>query len=331
MCSRFSRKSYVIDALVQRGSVNISVGDSGIGKSPLHYQMGCSVASGLPFLGYTTSPGVVVYLDYENGLEDMHRVLGGVSQHLGLSSPPENFLLKTFDGSSMGLGEIIAEIKPALCIIDTLRMFKPEAEEKNSNAAAMLSELHTLARKHGTAFQLIHHPKKPGEAGFPPLEDTPTLTWLFQACGARALINQTDVRIGIDVAKGMDRLGDRQEGSRAEIALVFKAFFKSRGEIGPIYLERVFDENGDEPLGYRQLSGVNLLFNPEQRASFGRLPDEEFRFKQAKAIYGRGDQPTRDFLQKCIRIGILHQPAYGRYSKVKLENAESGAQGQVSQ
>jgi len=53
-------------------SVNILVGDSGLGKSPLVYQLGISVATGVPFLGRETRKGRVVIADNENGPEDMN-------------------------------------------------------------------------------------------------------------------------------------------------------------------------------------------------------------------------------------------------------------------
>ena len=44
--------------------------------------------------------------------------------------------------------------------------------------------------------------RKRMENGVPALEDTVPMDWLLRACGARALINQTDVRVGLDMTEG---------------------------------------------------------------------------------------------------------------------------------
>ena len=71
-----------------------------------------------------------------------------------------------------------------------------------------------------------------------------------------------------------------------------------------------------EPLGYRKASGVQLLCNSEQEAAFGKFADR-FPFKDAKREYGKRDQATKDFLDKCIAKGILKRVAKGVYEKVK--------------
>jgi hypothetical protein len=143
------------------------------------------------------------------------------------------------------------------------------------------------------------------------------MTWLLQACGARALINQTDVRIAFDAAPGL-RIADRGRRDAMnitdDIGLVVKGFARLRGEFGPLFLKRELDEEG-APLGYRELVGLELLSNPEQEAAFRKLSDE-FSFKQAKQAYGRRDQATTDWLQKLQRIGVLKHVKGGLYTKV---------------
>ena len=98
----------------------------------------------------------------------------------------------------------------------------------------MMNELRKLARGFATAFLLVHHIKKPGEAGVCALESERAMTWLNAACGARALINQSDVRIGFDVSAGAKRLAaERSKGTNSEdVGLVMKGFARLRGEFG---------------------------------------------------------------------------------------------------
>ena len=151
--------------------------------------------------------------------------------------------------------------------------------------AKFLQEARKVALSNNCAILLLHHVRKPGENGVPKLEDTPALEWLIEAAGARALINQTNTRIAFASTNANDA------------AFVMKFFVKLKGEGGPIYLERVCNEEGD-PIGYRAMVGVHLLGNPEQQTAFNKLPSQ-FAFKEAKTIYGRSDDPTKKWLRKC--------------------------------
>jgi hypothetical protein len=137
----------------------------------------------------------------------------------------------------------------------------------------------------------------------PPLESTPVLTWLVQASGARALINQTNARIALDIPRGT-----------TNAALVMKSFVKMRGESGPYYLERVLDQDG-EPLGYQRMTGSQLLANPDQEAAFQKLPGSPaiFSFKDAKMAYGKSDNPTAQWLKKCEAFDLVRRIRRGQY------------------
>ena len=130
------------------------------------------------------------------------------------------------------------------------------------------------------------------------------------------MVNQTDVRLGFDATAGFPRRMAAKSGGQAsgDVALVVKGFARLRGEFGPMYLARAFDEDG-EPLGYRRMEGAELLFNSDQEAAFTKLPDL-FRFKEAQHIYGKGAQPTSDFLKKCASLGILRKGGPG-YEKAE--------------
>jgi len=124
----------------------------------------------------------------------------------------------------------------------------------------------------------------------------------------RWFAGDTTVRLGVDIP------GSSGAG-QSDIALVMRGYSRVRGEIPTIHLARVLDHEG-EPIGYRKAAGVELLGNQDQQDTFGRLPDR-FTFKEAMHEYGKGDQATIDFLNKCIAKGILTRVAKGVYEKVK--------------
>ncbi len=307
---------YIVEGLIPAKSVNIAVGDSGLGKSAWAYQLALCVAGGIPFLGYAVLKGSVLYIDLENGKAGIVRICRSLVQHLQLSGWPENFFSITSDEHLHRMRELLKECKPVLVIVDSLRAYRPDAEEKTRHAASMMTELRKLAREFGTAFLLVHHIRKPGEDGPPALEGERVMAWLNMACGARALINQSDVRIAFDVSAGARRVAATRSkiGAGDDVGLVVKGFERLRGEFGPLFLTRDCNDEG-EILGYRRMTGVELLFNAEQQAAFARLP-QEFSFKEAKHIYERQDQATSDFLQKCVRVGLLKPCGHGRYARV---------------
>lgn len=314
ICSRAASTQWVVDGLIARGSLNIAVGDSGLGKSPLFYQLGLCVAGGIRWLGIPTTKGLVVYVDFENAELNSQGIRNALVKHLGLAACPNNFL--THFGEKLDLERVVREVKPVLVIIDSLRSYKPEVEEKNSLAGSFLSELRKLARETGAAFLLIHHTRKPAEHETLALEDSPALEWLNQACGARALINQTDFRLAIDREVGA--ISGATLGNAEELALVIRGHIRVIGGFGPIHLSRVFDGASGAELGYRKIVGLDML-SGEQRKVFEQLLGE-FTFGEAKTTYNsitkKGDQAISDFLKKCIACDLLEQPVpRGPYKK----------------
>src|SRR5258708_40373650 len=83
----------LVEGMIEPGTVNILVGDSGIGKSALVYQLALAVAAGRPFLGQRTRPGKVILVDYENSLWDSHRILRQQRRHLGLDAAPYTLMI----------------------------------------------------------------------------------------------------------------------------------------------------------------------------------------------------------------------------------------------
>lgn len=328
-CLALNTSSYLVEGLIPERTVGILVGDSGLGKSPLLYQLGICVAAGVPFLGHAVQQGRVLYLDFENGLGDSEKLATSLAGFLGLDGVPDDFHIwnlndcpSKFGQQSYTAVEMIREWaslpgpEHKLVFLDSLGAFRPEAEEMNSVANRTVQELRGLNRECGTTTFVVHHIKKPSsrsEDAPSPLNEANVRAWFLQARGAGALINATDVRLGVDTLGIGTQPPARNGESSEEIALVLRGFGRIRGEIGPFYLARVLNQEG-EPLGYRELVAVRLLFNSEQESAYTRLP-ETFTFADAKRAYGRQDQATADFLRKCIGLGLLRKRGRGCYEK----------------
>lgn len=291
---------YIVAPCVAAASVNLFVGDSGLGKSPFAYQMALAVATGRPFAGLETKRGPVVYVDLENGESSVWEILASLMEFEGIKSPPSNLFI--FSSAAAQLESALAQVKPVLVVVDSLRAMWPDAETENEGTAELLSKLHKWGAKYGCAFLLIHHIRKPHEDGTPSLKETPVSKWMNEAAGARSLINQTDSRLGIEATT-----------VNKEDALLVKGFERVRGEFGPWYFERVLDDDGI-PLGYRRMTGPQLLFNPEQAAAIGRLP-VTFTTKQARLVYGKSAHPTAKFLHRAAAVGIIKSVGRGQWEK----------------
>ena len=334
-CEELGGREWLVDGLFPARSLGIVVGASGLGKSPLLYQLSLCVASGRPFLGRDVRQGRVLYLDHENGVGQVHEILDSLSQHVHLDALPNDLLLWNLNDAAEDFGkkehgtiDMIRELEPALVVIDSLGSWMPQMEEKNSNTSLAYRGLRKVMSDCGTSVIAVHHLKKPSmESGTNrgSLEEESCRPWFHQARGASALITGSDVRIGVDEPRksrsGVNWLGeplaepasDNRIQSEAA-ALVMRGFARISGETPLTYLARVYDENGD-PLGYEPLAGPDLLSDPHQREKFDKLPPT-FRFKDAQRIYDRAAQATTDFLKKCIGLGILRKRT-GAYEKIE--------------
>jgi hypothetical protein len=324
-CVELNAGRYWVEGIVPTRSICLLAGRSGLGKSPLAYQLAVAVSSGRPFLGIPVQQGTVLYLDYENGLAQVLAVQRQLSIHLGLEWPPEDLLCWSGNDAPPNWGkegwnvwEMVEEIRPGLVIVDSLGSCQPDAEENNFGANKVLQQFRRLmmnCTESEMSVMLIHHLKKPFEqngAGSISLEDADPRRWFDQVRGAGALVNGTDVRLGID-EPGLST--QRKRDGQSEVAVVLRGFGRVVGEIPTMYLARLSDEEG-VARGYDRITGPDLLLNQDHAEAFRKLPDK-FRFKEAKHALAKGDQATTDFLKKSQSIGIIRPAKGGKgYEKV---------------
>jgi KaiC/GvpD/RAD55 family RecA-like ATPase len=311
-CAVLGARNYIVEGLIPHRSLSIAVGDSGIGKTALFYQMAVCVAAGVDYLGRKTRQGRVLYLDGENGMSDVDDMIKRLSRFVGLERSPDDLFLfnlndciEKWGEPEHGMAELVRDFKPSLVVIDPLALLYPNAEEKNAEANKAFRELRQIMSKTGCTMLPVHHIKKPGESAVL-LEVVGARTWLLQARGSRALINASDVRIAIDQPDlvgfevGAPEVSEERLG---QLSLVMEGFGRVRGTIPRTYLARVVDEDG-VPMGYKVVTGAFLLRDKVQIQKFESLPSS-FSFKEAKQIYGKGSQATTDFLGKCEACGLL--------------------------
>lgn len=272
----------LIEGLLRERSVNLLVGDSGLGKTPLAIQIGVCVATGLPLFGRRVQQGRVFYCDAESDLPGFWEMLNAISRYLELAEPPLDFHVWSPNwATDLRFNEVgtswstellsrVSVVRPRLVIVDPLRMFLPEAETNSQQAAMMITSLRRLSGSTGTSWLILHHRRKVGQKGsVADLVDNPH--FLFQeAAGAHALVNQSDTRIGVIPGSG-------------QADLLAAGFRRGFGAIAPLDLVRDMEDDGT-PIGYRLLTGIEHL-RPEDRAIFDNL-EPRFRFKDVLAAMG---------------------------------------------
>jgi hypothetical protein len=286
-----SHRVPIVKDLIFRKTVNIGIGDSGLGKTPFFLQLALCVAFGVPFIGQHCERGKVLIADYENytGLSDMLTILAG---NLGIQTPiDENWLAIVRHPQKSTLVREIEEFRPLLVIVDSLRGYDPGSETDNKSAAMTIANCQKVASDNDCAWAIIHHPRKQDKSvkERPDLfnVDVDVVEWLEEAAGPRALINQTYTRIGFAKPK---------KQQNAELGL--RCSVKMRGELGPWLTAREYDDSG-EPVGYKRLCGSDLLVEADRKL-WMQLPNEPLTFGKALQVLFEGNISKKPALAKLL-------------------------------
>jgi len=152
---------WIIEGLVVRGALTIFNGREGEGKSLLAMALAAGVDHGENQAGMGCNAGRVLIVDAENGPWETHRRVHA----LGLPGTVEMFEPadgKRFDlRTDLGdLDRLLAEYKPDLLVLDSLRTIWGGEENDSGEVAKVLDPLRNLVRKHQAGTLLLHHSGK---------------------------------------------------------------------------------------------------------------------------------------------------------------------------
>jgi len=303
---------FLVEGLIRATSVNIVAGNSALGKTPLMVTLAVAVASGTEFLGLPTTQGDVFICDVESDQGNYLTLLEQISRAAGLPDVPKNIQVwspnwdtRTLESSyGDALMKRLDREKAALSIIDTLRSFFPDMEKETDATVARYNQL----RKMGGANVFVHHLRKMSNDADRLVEDPHH--WLQNAAGSHALINGTDLRLGVEREKNDDDL-------------VLAGILRGKGRIAPIYLTRDYDSDGDV-LGYRRLLSLDRL-KDEHRATLNKLP-EVFGFADAKReLPTKGASAAMTFLNEVMeKAGVVRLEGKKGYRKPSKGGVSGG-------
>ncbi len=250
-----------MDGLLPTRSISLVSGISGLGKSPLLYQLGICLSSGTNFLGQTVpAPVKVLYMDCENNPPQTVSIVATLAKFLGVD--PEVLGFQYWNRNTVledwqvydRMPSLLEKRRPDLVIIDPLSaLFAAETDAGECNR--MYVFLRRCAASYGTSFLLVHHLRKDATKTDEKrnwLETTKHLQgWFESNRGTIALVNGSDVRIGIDYP------ADQLERSRESPALIIRGFARVSGSFPTIRVERFVDPQTGLAAGYlRSLVGT---------------------------------------------------------------------------
>lgn len=168
--------------MIPARNVTLLSGDGGTGKSLLSLQLACAVALGGQWLGRAVAGGHAVYMSAEDELDELHRRLADIVAAEGVtladldrltirSLAGEDALLARADGPNAPLAPsalfeeldaFLADLRPALLVLDTLADLFPGNENDRAQARQFVGMLRGLALRHDCAIVLLSHPSRSG-------------------------------------------------------------------------------------------------------------------------------------------------------------------------
>jgi SpoVK/Ycf46/Vps4 family AAA+-type ATPase len=153
---------WVVEPLFVAGCVTMIAGREGTGKSMLALALAAAIGHGSSIAGMDCQPGMVLYVDAENGEREAHRRVRGLGVKSGTLSyyEAQGFNLATDIALLDGL---VDKHKPSVLILDSLRSLAPGLDENDSKQAeAAVRPVSRLAQATGLPVGLLHHAGKNG-------------------------------------------------------------------------------------------------------------------------------------------------------------------------
>lgn len=159
---------WVVEGLVARSSVTLLSGEPGLGKSLIALHAGVAAVNRDSFLGSSELDGRLLYIDAENGRNEVHRRVRG----LGLS-PNAIHRINYYDASRHDLvrdadelTRIVRDFKPTFIVFDSLRALWRGDENDSGAASRTMSVITGVAHSSQAGVLVLHHTSKSGTSPY---------------------------------------------------------------------------------------------------------------------------------------------------------------------
>jgi hypothetical protein len=233
------KREWLFANLVPHRTVTMLGGDGGTGKSLLALQAAVATATADRWIGrQVLKPGPVLFLSAEDDRDELHRRLLDICASTGTdirdlcrlhirSLAGEDALLATLDRKAnvlrptsryAALASIVAEVRPALIVLDTLADLHAGEENNRAHARQFVGLLQRLAIRHDTAVVVLAHPSLTGMSSGSGLS------------GSTAWSNSVRSRLYLDRVKD----GSEEPDTNARILRTKKANYGPTGDEIPL-------------------------------------------------------------------------------------------------
>jgi hypothetical protein len=281
----------IVEGIIREGQLGAFAGAYGMAKSPIATDLTLHVIRGMRWCGrHVSQRRPVIAFDFETPAATYRGNIKSAAKHLGVevpivpdeldvylehdnsNAPATKKLLAAIAGKTDSRMVLIDEAltnKPnALVIVDPLELMFRVDTLKKIEILRLYEGLRKLLAKypHAAIIMTFNLRKKDKRAWQSSLLLDPR-GWLEEVCGSLDILNRSDVRLGVDVQDGGNRV---LNGIR-------------RGEDMHPLIIRSVELSPETYAGFElcppDAETTSLLFSPKQREYWDKLP-KEFRFEE---------------------------------------------------
>jgi hypothetical protein len=290
-------QGWLVSEFLPDDTLTIVAGQVGLGKTTACLSWGAAISNGrVPIIGGKRDPANVLMLSNEDSEAQLRRIFTRLSGNLSrLYVEDEDNDMLWGIGDSEALEAQIAELKPALVIIDSLTTHKPIKCDLNSHGdiAPLLVALRKLASKYHCAIVLIHHLNK--------LQTSDPLNKISGSIGISA------------TARHVVIVAPHPEDPQSRVAAIAKTNLVKFG--APSYRFRL-DPFGWE--GATQFTAPDILQIPQVEGASN--PTEVFLRSQL----ANGPKPVKELEDLSDSLSLSRPSLYRAKKKLNIESERSG-------
>jgi hypothetical protein len=170
---------WLIDSLIHEQEIGAFWGPPSSAKSFVALDWALSIAAGVPWQGFETKQGPVLYLAGEGGYSLARRISAWQAEHPFVPCmPPVYFVIRPLPLREYEALEAIQtaltqyqgrddfapqDINPSLIVVDTLSQFFGSGDEVGPEMRDFVENIRELSRMHSSAVLVIHHSNAKGE------------------------------------------------------------------------------------------------------------------------------------------------------------------------
>ncbi len=168
LASNIVPPNWIVENLVQEKGLTVVAAQFGSFKSFLCMHLACCCASGKQFLNLKTKKCTVLYIDEENGFDELKRRFEKLRVGMGISAEDfANIHLVVLKGVCITsktwqekIRKLVEELKPNIVFLDSLVRVMDGDENNAKDMKKVFEALKPFLRQYPVSFVVLHHVRK---------------------------------------------------------------------------------------------------------------------------------------------------------------------------